>query len=294
MISPDAPSDLEAPELNWRSSIESDVNEYEAQGTSGDLNYPEINSIAQDESDTNENIDSSNSPDTGNEAESLEGIRVHTQQHMEDIEHWPQQQFWEEPEGQYFSDSPVTPTSSTEGAWRQGGEIPTQPRREAFEAPKYPQKARMKAAQRMDAALDRLPAATFRDPYGKRTAVTLFAGNLDFTAWHDDIYESLQIYFPAKKKIQLDNIVIPSYNGRHKGYAFITLSWVQEAQMDPADICVLCSGVTQVNSRFLYFQQLREDVATQKHAKAFQARPGIRTTTSMRANYHGVRMRQPT
>jgi hypothetical protein len=68
----------------------------------------------------------------------------------------------------------------------------------------------------------------------------------------------------------VENIVIPRYK---KGYAFITLTWAQAAPVNPADLCVALSGEIQVNSRFLYFQELREDVEKRKHLKAFQARP---------------------
>ena len=124
-----------------------------------------------------------------------------------------------------------------------------------------------------------MPEATHLNVKSKRTAVTLFAGNLDYAAWAIDVLKSLQIYFLSDDNcIQVENIAIPNNGRRHKGYGFITLSWVQEARVDPADICKMCSGRIQVQSRCLYFQELRKD--TKEHTKAFHARSGILTGSS--------------
>ncbi len=108
------------------------------------------------------------------------------------------------------------------------------------------------------------------NPKSKRTAVTLFAGNLDFKARDKDILlESLRTHF--KRRIHVDVIDVPNSNGRHKGYAFITISWVRDAHVDPADICQLI----QVNSRCLYFQELHDDVAERENERAYAARTVI-------------------
>jgi hypothetical protein len=67
------------------------------------------------------------------------------------------------------------------------------------------------------------------------TAVTLFAGRLDFKAREANIWELLQSdeFFLSTCQIQVEDVVI-RYN---KGYAFITLTWAQGAQVDPADMC---------------------------------------------------------
>ena len=47
------------------------------------------------------------------------------------------------------------------------------------------------------------------------------------------------------------------------------------AKVDPADICNLYSGMIQVKSRRLYLQELREDIADQKHEKAYTSSIGV-------------------
>jgi hypothetical protein len=56
--------------------------------------------------------------------------------------------------------------------------------------------------------------------------VALFAGNLNFDADVEDVMKSPRKYF--RHCIRVSEIVIPNSNGRTKGYAFITLSWVRE------------------------------------------------------------------
>ncbi len=75
----------------------------------------------------------------------------------------------------------------------------------------------------------------------------------------------------------MTDIVIPRYR---KGCAFITLEWAQESQVDPADLCVALSGEIQVNSRFLYLQELHAEVANKNRMKAYHARSGNRTGPS--------------
>ncbi len=96
--------------------------------------------------------------------------------------------------------------------------------------------------------------------------MTLFGGNLDFDADVEDVMKSLRKYF--RHRIRVSEIAIPNSKGRTKGYAFITLSWVREALVDPADLCKFCSGVIQVKSRELYFQELHNDVADKAREKA--------------------------
>ena len=156
--------------------------------------------------------------------------------------------------------------------YNQGGEIHTQPQKKEFEVPRASAAVRTEALRRTQAALNKVPDATHYDEESERTAVTLFAGNLDFKAWEQDIWETVQSkFFTSKSRIQVTDIVIPRYR---KGCAFITLEWAREAQVDPADICVTLSGEIQVKSRFLYFEELREDVEKRKHPKAYHARSG--------------------
>ncbi len=100
--------------------------------------------------------------------------------------------------------------------------------------------------------------------------MTLFAGNLDFNADVEDVMKLLWKYF--RHSIRMLEIAIPNLKGRTKGYTFITLSWVREALVDPADQCKFSSGVIQVKSRELYFQELRNYVADTAREKAHLAR----------------------
>ena len=170
------------------------------------------------------------------------------------------------------SHHPEKTTSRTE-RWRQGGVQPTKSQEDKFEPPKESVPVRTMADQRIKEALNQVPDAIHYNPKSKKTVVTLYAGNLDFKASRTDILESLRKHF--KSRIQINELIIANHHGRSKGYGFITLSWVREAEVDPADICKLYSGMIQVKSRILYLQELREDVADKDHEKAYTTRNGV-------------------
>ena len=128
----------------------------------------------------------------------------------------------------------------------------------------------MEALRRIDEALNKVPDAVHFHAKSERTATTLFAGNLDFKAKAMDMMRSLRTHFYGRVKIE--EIDIPNYNGKHRGYGFFTLSWVHKARVDPADICTAFSGVIQVKSRRLYFQELHSDVADKEQEKVYAAR----------------------
>ena len=88
----------------------------------------------------------------------------------------------------------------------------------------------------------------------KRNTAALYVGNLEFNTSEDDLSESLRTIF---KRIRLEKVTIPRVNGRSK-YGFIDISWAHSAPVNPADLCILYSGRTQVNSRPIYFRELRE------------------------------------
>ncbi len=101
----------------------------------------------------------------------------------------------------------------------------------------------MKADRMIDEALNQVPDAVHYNSKSEKTLLTLYAGNLDIEANCTDILESLRKHF--KRSIQVNELTIVNYHGRSKGYGygFITLSWALEAQVDPADICKLYSGM---------------------------------------------------
>ncbi len=147
----------------------------------------------------------------------------------------------------------------------------------------------------IDEALNQVPDAVHYNSKSEKTVLMLYAGNLDFKANCTDILESLRKHF--KRRIQVNELTIINYHGRSKGYGFIALSWAREAQVDPADLCKLYSGMIQVKSRRLYFQELRNDIADKEHEKAYTIRQGLqkycaRDTTSVRDATE--RQREPT
>ena len=79
-------------------------------------------------------------------------------------------------------------------------------------------------------------------------------GNLDFNASEQDLGESLDEVF---RKIWVEKITISKVQGRSK-YGFIEISWAQRAPVNIKDICIKYSGMLQVNSRPIYFGELRK------------------------------------
>lgn len=163
--------------------------------------------------------------------------------------------------------------SSRAGGWRQGGAQPTKSREDGFEPPKETEAVRTNAGRMIEEALNQVPDAVHYSPKSKKTVVTLYAGNLDFKANCTDILETLRKHFG--RRIQVNEMTIANHQGRSKGYGFVTLSWAQEAEVDPGDICKLHSGMIQVKSRRLYFQELRDDVADKEHERAYTTRNGL-------------------
>ena len=153
---------------------------------------------------------------------------------------------------------------------------PTKSQEDKFEPPKESITVRTEANQRIKEALNQVPDVIHYNSKSKKTVVTLYAGNLDFKANRTDILETLRKHF--KRRIQVHELTLANHHGRSKGYGFITLSWAREAEVVPADICKLYSGMIQVKSRRLYFQELHDDVADNEHEKAYTIRNGLQRT----------------
>ena len=168
-------------------------------------------------------------------------------------------------------------TTSRTGRWRQGGVQPTKSQEDEFEPPKESVPVRTMAEERIIEALNQVPDKIHYNTKSKKTVVTLYAGNLDFKANSKDTLRSVQKHFDGdfSGRIHMNELIIANHHGRSKGYGFITMSWVREAEVDPADICKLYSGMIQVKSRRLYLQELREDKADKEHAKAYTTRNGV-------------------
>ena len=88
---------------------------------------------------------------------------------------------------------------------------------------------------------------------GKRNTATLYVGNLEFNTSEQDLRKSLDRFF---KRIKVEKITIPKVQGRSK-YGFIEISWTHRAQEKTIDLCIMYSGMIQVNSRPIYLRELR-------------------------------------
>jgi RNA recognition motif-containing protein len=101
--------------------------------------------------------------------------------------------------------------------------------------------------------VDQVDPSVHLSPKGKRKTATLYVGNLDFNANEQDLRQALDRIF---KRIRVDKITIPRVDGRSK-YGFIEISWANHAPVKLADPCIKNSGMIQVNSRPIYFRELR-------------------------------------
>jgi hypothetical protein len=82
-------------------------------------------------------------------------------------------------------------------------------------------------------------------------------GNLDYNSDSTPLHKALRQYF--RKRIKVDEVIVPENNGKSRGYAFVTLSWAKTANVNPSDICDMYSGMIDVNSRYIYLRELRND-----------------------------------
>ena len=126
-------------------------------------------------------------------------------------------------------------------------------KRGSYVPPKESEKDRAKATARISKALDQVDLSVHLNPQGKRKTATLYVGNLAFNASEQDLGESLDKVF---RRIRVEKITIPKVQGRSK-YGFIEISWAQRAPVKIKDICIKNSGMIQVNSRPIYFSELR-------------------------------------
>jgi hypothetical protein len=130
----------------------------------------------------------------------------------------------------------------------------TRDKRERYTPPKKSKEVQDEALARIKTALNQVPPTTHFDPKGKKCEATLYIGNLEYMATKEQLHDSLHKYF---KKIKIQEIVIPTSNGRSRGYAFVTLAWAEACNVKPSDICDYYSGVIDVNSRYIYLHELR-------------------------------------
>ena len=77
-------------------------------------------------------------------------------------------------------------------------------------------------------------------------------GNLEFNASEQDLRKALDSLF---KKVRVEEVTIPRVNGRSK-YGFIEISWAHCAPVQILDLCIIHSGMIQVNSRSIYLREL--------------------------------------
>ena len=120
----------------------------------------------------------------------------------------------------------------------------------SFVVPKFSNKDRNTAIARFQAAMDQVDDSVHHSLKGNRNTATLYVGNLEFNTSE----VKLNTIF---KRIRLEKVTIPRVNGRSK-YGFIDISWAHRAPVNPADLCIINSGGIEVNSRPVYFRELRE------------------------------------
>jgi hypothetical protein len=147
-----------------------------------------------------------------------------------------------------------------------GNRRSTRNKRERYTVPKESDEVQNKANARINKALNQVPPATHSNKDTKRSEATLYIGNLEYSATIKELDDALSKYF---KRIHIEEIVIPSANGRSRGYAFVTLSWPAGSPVNPKDICKLHSGMIDVNSRPIYLRELRKhNMESSTRAKA--------------------------
>ena len=106
--------------------------------------------------------------------------------------------------------------------------------------------------------LDQVHKIVHSNLEGKRRAATLYVGNVHYNASEQDLREALDKIF---KRVRVDKITIPRVNGRSL-HAFIEISWADSAPVKTSDLCTMHnSGKVQVNSRPIYFRELRDKSA---------------------------------
>ena len=129
----------------------------------------------------------------------------------------------------------------------------------SYIVPTESKKVQDKADERIDDApsLDQVPDAVHFNPEGQRTTKTLYVGNLDYNSDSKPLRKALRKYF--RYRIKVDKVLVPENNGKSRGYAFVTLSWAKAPNVNPSDICKVYSGMIDVNSRYIYLRELRND-----------------------------------
>ncbi len=107
-----------------------------------------------------------------------------------------------------------------------------------------------------------MPPAIHSNKESKRSDATLYFGNLEYSATDEQFYDVLIKYFSMR--IHIEKIVIPTTDGRSRGYAFVTLSWPNGSPVNPEDICKVCTWMIAVNSRYMYVHQLSKKNMTSR------------------------------
>ena len=127
-------------------------------------------------------------------------------------------------------------------------------KRDGFIYLKSSKTAQSKAYASILQALGQVHRSVHSNPQEPRDTRTLYVGNIDYNASEEDLREALD---PVFKQIRVEKVTIPRVNGRSL-YGFIEISWPRKAPVQISDICIANnSGKLQVNSRPIYFRELR-------------------------------------
>ena len=133
----------------------------------------------------------------------------------------------------------------------------SQKKKGSYICPTESEKVRNEAQERFVDALNQVPDEVHFNLEGQRTTTTLYVGNLDYNSDSKPLHKALQKYF--RYRIKVEETLVPENNGKSRGFAFVTLSWAKAANVNPSDICKAYSGMIDVNSRYIYLRELRND-----------------------------------
>ena len=105
-----------------------------------------------------------------------------------------------------------------------------------------------------------------------------YVGNLEYSSNTEPLHKAL-LQADFHERIRLEKTDLPDNDGKSRGYGFVTLSWAEAANVNPSDICKLYSGMIDASSRYVYFQQIRNDdnpgasTKEREQAKTVQSAP---------------------
>jgi hypothetical protein len=214
---------------------------------------PRKEKISADTSDSFENSEISGSPSASDASQETEA----SDESLNGSEDISGLSSTEDSENDLSSSSPICPKQMLKMQPKSQESQRRSQKKGRYIVPTESKKVQDKADERIYDALDQVPDEVHFNPEGKRTTKTLYVGNLDYNTDSGHLRKVLRKYF--RYRIKVDAVTVPDDNGKSRGYAFVTLSWTKAANVNPSDICKLYSGMIEVNTRYIYLRELRND-----------------------------------